>query len=357
MEFTNFNLDSLHQDERFDLWKESIQVLFEVDRSQECEDDFHAEMSVSRFGGLLLANTASSAQAFNRSKQLINRDGLDCCMLQVYQKGETCGHWGTRSTSRVRSGDVFFLDMTQPVESQATEFSNLTLVIPRHMLTLGLGVTERFHGATLSGQSAMGHLLREHLQNLWAVARTVNSIEASAIGQALVDTVSTYFSAAPAPETPYLPGVAISLRETIRNHIDQNLALPDMSIEYLVRRFNVSRSYLGLLFKPLGGLSYYIRDRRLRRAYMLLKRSDQSGRNVGDIATSLGFSSPALFSRVFRQAFGISPVDARDAKLSVKFDAVPQQTLTVERRYEDWVRELTVFKNNNEHTFEVGASA
>lgn len=73
----------------------------------------------------------------------------------------------------------------------------------------------------------------------------------------------------------------------------------------------LQRSYLGALFQETMGCSIqqYLIAYRMRRAGELL---DSTTLSVGDIARSVGYNDPLLFSKMFRKTMGVSPSGYRD---------------------------------------------
>lgn len=78
----------------------------------------------------------------------------------------------------------------------------------------------------------------------------------------------------------------------------------------LCKVLNMSRSNLFRKLKALTGKSAtdFIRSRRLEKARELLETTDF---NVTEVCFKVGFSSPNYFSRVFQEAFGVTPSEAR----------------------------------------------
>jgi AraC-like DNA-binding protein len=76
----------------------------------------------------------------------------------------------------------------------------------------------------------------------------------------------------------------------------------------LAAELRVSREHLGRLFKTHTGRSAYdyIRDYRIRTAAQELRQNTLSIKEVSDL---YGFTSPATFSKAFKQVFGVSPRD------------------------------------------------
>lgn len=87
-------------------------------------------------------------------------------------------------------------------------------------------------------------------------------------------------------------------------HIDQNLGRP-LRQENMLALAGMSATKFKKLFKRATGMSMsdYILKHRLELSKELLL----SGRPIGDIASEVGFSSPAYFATFFRHATGQSP--------------------------------------------------
>jgi len=92
------------------------------------------------------------------------------------------------------------------------------------------------------------------------------------------------------------------ITEIIENHISEE----EFSIEQFAEEMYMSRMQLHRKLRALTGksASLYIRSFRLLRSRKMI----EEGRgNVSEIAYSVGFSSPAYFTRCFKKEFGIPP--------------------------------------------------
>jgi AraC-like DNA-binding protein len=96
---------------------------------------------------------------------------------------------------------------------------------------------------------------------------------------------------------------------TARRYIQDNLHQPDLSPASVVNASRLSRATLYRLFENEGGLSTYIRNRRLREAADELLRFPHMA--VTEIAYGLGFKSASDFNHAFRRAYDMSPLDFR----------------------------------------------
>ena len=82
--------------------------------------------------------------------------------------------------------------------------------------------------------------------------------------------------------------------------------LEKFSLQTMADALHTDGSYLLRIFHEETGhtLLWFHREIRIREACEMLENTDAS---VAEIASMLGFSTPALFSRVFAQMRGVSP--------------------------------------------------
>ena len=90
--------------------------------------------------------------------------------------------------------------------------------------------------------------------------------------------------------------------------ITDNIANPDLSVEFLAREMAISRSGLFAKTKELSGETpnKLINQARLNMAAKLLSEGRHS---IGEICYMTGFSSPSYFSKSFFAQFGVTPHD------------------------------------------------
>ena len=107
--------------------------------------------------------------------------------------------------------------------------------------------------------------------------------------------------------------VAVSSRESrflskLTEFLEQNLDNSELSVEMLAEEMALSRSQFNRKLKALTGLNptLFLRNFRLQKAKQLLVANFG---NVSEVSDAVGISSPAYFSRIFSEAFGVSPTD------------------------------------------------
>ena len=92
--------------------------------------------------------------------------------------------------------------------------------------------------------------------------------------------------------------------------VENNLEKSMFNASDLASEVHLSESQLYRKLKAISGKStaIFIRTVRLKKAKALLETSNLS---ISEIAYQVGFNDPAWFSRVFKEAFGVSPTEAR----------------------------------------------
>ncbi|WP_320784955.1 helix-turn-helix domain-containing protein [Streptomyces sp. CRN 30] len=110
-----------------------------------------------------------------------------------------------------------------------------------------------------------------------------------------------------------VPDVTGAMLDRIRDHIGEHLGDPGMSPETIARAHHISVRYLHKLFHGEGTtVGTWIRRRRLEVCRLELGGASGRRRTVAAVAQSWGFTSASHFSRLFKEAYGMSPRSWRD---------------------------------------------
>ena len=101
-----------------------------------------------------------------------------------------------------------------------------------------------------------------------------------------------------------------SIEEQVKDYLDANQGL-NAKLDDIAKLFNYSKCHLEHRFKDRYGISLiaYRNNRRMQSAKIML-----ATQSVSDVSDKLGFSSIYVFSRAFKNHFGISPSDYKNAR-------------------------------------------
>ena len=103
---------------------------------------------------------------------------------------------------------------------------------------------------------------------------------------------------------------ALTRDQAVRAHIEEHLHDPALGVDQLCRMFAISRRTVYRMFARDGGLTRYLTERRLIRAFGELSVALPSRGLISATAARHGFVDQNHFSRLFRARFHIPPTDA-----------------------------------------------
>ena len=113
-------------------------------------------------------------------------------------------------------------------------------------------------------------------------------------------------SSLPSLKRPEVQSEADRFLARVLDAVDKELSNPEFGVYELADQLALSRRQLHRKLQNLTGESpsELIRRLRLERAHALL---EQKTGNINEIATAVGFTKPAYFSKIFRNAYGYPP--------------------------------------------------
>ena len=334
---------------RFEAWRASISVLFDTaPLARDTLEDFHASVHATHLGQLLLGDLHFGAQRFARSSARAAHDGLDHYLVQWYLEGGFVGQHSSDDDLRVAPGDVVFFDMARTQHTVAQKSHVLSLIVPRALGDAAFGAVvgtdaARLHGSVLRAGSVFGGLLADHLAALHRRLPTIGMAQADDVVRATTHMLAACLRPSQRTLAEAQGGIEAVTLERIQRHIARHLGAP-LTPEALCQAFGISRHRLYQLFEPLGGVARYVQQRRLQRAFQTLSNPAYRRLRVADVATRLGFSSEAHFSRAFRSTFGHTPSDVRAMAEAARATgmAPPTPSTTASAEYADWLLSLHV---------------
>ncbi len=337
---STFSTALLPPEQRIPAWRESISALFDISISPlASEEGFNTSVNSHLINNqLILSACQTRAQRFERSPLKVARDGLDYYMIQTHLSGSQVIDTGHRQVE-CRTGDLMIIDLAEQHDATTTDFSQLTIVIPRHLLARHLLQPDSQEGRVLRGNTGLTMLAVNHLKTLYGMMSAFSDEEAVQVIEPTLLLLASALNGSTEQVENGGSSVAVSLLARAKVEIEQNLRR-QLSAEKLCATLGLSRSTLYRLFEPLGGVRAYIQERRLRRSVDALLQDKSGTRRICDIAYAWGFASEAHYSRAFRQRFGMTPSDARlglGQQQQRSLITAPQQV--GDRDYEQWLAE------------------
>lgn len=92
----------------------------------------------------------------------------------------------------------------------------------------------------------------------------------------------------------------------VKHYIEEHYANPDLSLNHLSERFQISAKYASYLFKEEFNMKFvdFLAELRLMKAKELL---DTTSESIQDIALQIGYANSITFGRVFKRITGMTP--------------------------------------------------
>jgi AraC-like DNA-binding protein len=289
---------------------------------------FHAEVRAWRVEGLLLFERRLSGVIHSRSTRA-GKDGFDHVVLSLVLSGQVTGGPESGFDEAV-AGDIYVTDTSRPSRTEFVSAHVLTVSVSREIIEAARGTTAGLHGRILAAPRNL--MLADFLRSL---ARNGDAIETEAqpgLSRAFIHILASVEDKGvrvshEARRSEYLR------RDAVERMIGENLSDLSLSVATLSRGTGMSRSALYRLFEDQGGVALMIQKRRLDGVRRALDDREQA--RLPDMARTFGFADEFQLSRLFSEAYEISPQVYRDRVAASR----PNDPLDSRRRWAGWMGE------------------
>ncbi|MFD8205290.1 helix-turn-helix domain-containing protein [Streptomyces sp. NPDC059695] len=305
-------------DDRFDWFCETVYRDFmPVMLSTPSTADFRAGVRELDLGVVRLSSVACSPVVSRRTPTHVRRADPEYLQLGFVSHGEV--RVSQHGNDSVIAGGLVLTDTSRPSEGACTDgrIETVVLHIPRQSLALSPDRVAGLLARSLPADAGSGAILADFLMTLHAQGPRCRPEELRALGTVALD-LTTAFLARRLGDPGEAPGEARA-QETLRRiyrFVETNLGDPGLTPEAIADRHSLSVRGLHRLFgdEPRT-VAAHIRQSRLEHAHADLACGELSAQPVHVIAARWGFSSATGFSRAFRAAYGITPVEHRASSL------------------------------------------
>jgi AraC-like DNA-binding protein len=305
---------------RFEAWREAHSAVFDVAGQADqiaAFDGKHRLWSTSRF---VLSESACTGISYARSPGPVRGKLLDHFGIRLVAAGTIEGAVGTRKIF-AGAGDLLFLDLQQSISFETSHkggwTSDVTLWIPRSRMQSLIAEEHLLHGLVLKGGTPGAAVLGAALRSFTTHADHMTVDEMDAIADGLVELAAKIVASPLQGIEQSQAAAPLASFVSIRRFIDRNLLSRELGVDMIAKTFGLSRASLYRLFEPVGGIASFIRKQRLDRALQEITATGLTNRRIGPIAYRYGFKSAAVFSRTFRETYGIRPTQARSGASAI----------------------------------------
>lgn len=333
----------LPPEELFWHWRQAITPYFEsVPLADPRNPPQVPEIHMYNAGGFLFMDTKFSGQKFVRDSSWLRRnDDSDHIGLQLYISGRNrCENGGTDFV--LDTNGVYAVNLGYEVDAFCSDAEVLSIILPRDRVIADLPALGEARGLVFDGDTTSGKLLSGFFHLLRTTMPGTSASDAPVLTESLMGLLRALVTAGDPSSIEAQSGVLTALQR----YIDQNLGDPGLGVERICAHFRMSRATLYRILKAQGGVRDYIQSRRLMLVFKALAAPANIERGVFDIALEYGFVNAGHFSTRFRDHFGMSPSEAREAAKShaahgnVLFERDDESGLSDAEIMQRWSREL-----------------
>lgn len=254
--------------------------------------------------GVITRTSLTGTLTLTRDAARIAATGADLLFIFILESGSV-DVTPSRSGRRMRDGDILFVDLTKPVKLVEGEHVMATLVISRSLLPENVRNID-LHTSEIRAEHPLARIITSTTFRLWEDSRNMTPAQGSAVLRAIADMLGLALS-----DTKRARGEDMTLKASAEAVIDDHLSDPALSPSWIANRLNVSRATLYRTFAPYGGVTRFIDDRRLQRAWVLI--SSPVGPPFAQIAKRCGYRNKTHLTHAFTEALNATPETIRAA--------------------------------------------
>lgn len=281
------------------------------------EADFSAGLMLSHVGRLGLARLATGRCKIRRTAAHIDLSSpqLYSFIIQANGKGSFSQSGNRAVLSR---GDFTLCDHSLPHSRNIDSGAEMLLIrVPAEMIAQYLPCPDLLCGRRLPAGAGLTPSAVAMIRSLWRdLERGFSSPYEDCLAHHVLEVIATSYAMV---FGSIVNGEGPSGGDLLaaQQFVEDNLHDPDFKPGAIAPALGMAASELGSLFESLGESprSYLLR-RRLEEAARRLRDLRWRGHTIAEVAHCCGFVSTAAFARSFRDAFGLTPTEYRQATRS-----------------------------------------
>lgn len=299
--------------DRNEYWRQVVcRTFVELDVVQGRTTGFRGSVRTCDFGELRATRITCDPMVATRTPAMIGRGSGNRFLVAVQLRGRTIGAQDGR-TADLRPGDFALFDSNRPysVDFQGSAFDHLVFHMPQECLTRAGIQGEHATAQRVAGDSARGRLVASFLINLSRLNIPHLAAERATLARVAFSLLG---SSLPRWDHKVEPLDPDELANRAKAYARTRLDDPNLSPRRTADALSVSVRQLHRAFEPEDKtFSAWVREERLVACFDDLGNRAEDLPTIQDIRHRYGFRDPSVFSRSFKERFGMTPSERRES--------------------------------------------
>jgi len=298
--------------ETFDHWKHLVAESFVPLAARTADvDGFRGQMRARVLDRMSVVEVSATSHEVHRTPALIAQAGERYFKLNLQLEGTGLLIQDNRE-ALLRPGDLAIYDTNRPYTLAFEDEARMMVVMfPCDALSLPTDYVGQLAAVRMAGSTGLSGIVGQFIRQLSENLEVLSGPSGSRLATNALDLVSTMLHAEMDIAPDRMKPQAL-LAVSVREYIEANLSDPQLSPASIAAAHFISTRHLHNVFHESGTtVASWIRSQRLDGTRRELRDPLHAGKSVGTVAASWGFLDAAHFSRIFRDAFGVSPSDWR----------------------------------------------
>lgn len=307
------SVDAVAPARRLSAWNEALyDTYYPLDVHGLGTDFRTGRLYADDIGPVRAGFVASDPMLVHRRRSHLSRDGGDFVLLPMPLDQPLRLHQRGRE-ALLRPGDLAMVATNDTYcYEQRTANRHRTLRLPGPMLRARMPHLEDLTAVQFRAGRASTDLFVDFAHSFCSHAAGMSPDAATAAARTLLDLLVMALADGDAAALGGGSAVQVAHGQRALRHIEANLTDPALTVARVAAAVNVSERYLQQIFAARGqSVSDLIRTRRIEAAKRMLAEPQARGTTIAVIALRAGFPDPAHFSKLFRNATGMTPKEYR----------------------------------------------
>ncbi len=294
------------------IWSAVVKV--EIDHHPE-PDEIVAVGAICSLGRLNICSVRATATTVRRTPKLARDDMEPSLFLGLQVSGSSMVIQGDRQAV-LRPGDLSLYDTTMPYTLLNDDgIHQHYFRVPRGDLALPSQAISQVTALRLSPDDPVAELAATYFSRLASNQTALAVPRAEAVGQPSIELVraliATHLADPRLAREPLQATLELRIMEYVRAHLAEN----DLTAARIAHKHNISvRQLYAILARSGIALGDWVRAHRLEECRKDLAKLGARSVTIAAVARRWGFADPTHFSRVFKDAYGMTPREWRELK-------------------------------------------